>query len=518
MSPDSAIRNDALWIWNSALDAINPSDLIEQQVKIDSRGIQMGDFFLTHSQYANVLVIGAGKAGAAMAAALEMVLDGNLPAGKSLYGQVNVPEGYQSTTRHIKLVPCRPPAVNLPNDRVVEATSRLLHLMQTANQDDLVVALISGGGSALLEKPVPTINLNTLIETTKRVADAGADIGQLNAIRSRLSQVKSGGLVRHCRNRYLVSLILSDVIGDSLTTIASGPTVLPDDPLASASLNVLNDLGIDPGLLSPAVIDALIQRPATLSVIPQIHPIILGNNQTAVTAACEAARKLGYRTELEIVGDVHSSAPPYVPRGETAEAAGRRLARILAKPWKPDSDQPVMDQVEMPHQQTLPAVNERWCFISGGEPTVKLPANSGRGGRNQHLILSAIDELMLGIAPSGEFCLLSGGTDGEDGSTTAAGALFDHLQFKHLCDRISAATEIDDNRQYEGFQTAVDESQDGGLSGYSLPSESITIRMADCLRRFDSGSLLEAWDYLLQTGATHTNVCDLRILLKRKSN
>jgi len=316
--------------------------------------------------------------------------------------------------------------------------------------------LISGGGSALLPAPAKGITLADKLAVTRHLSAAGANIEQLNTVRKQLSRIKGGGLLRACRAGRLVSLVVSDVLGDPLEMIASGPTV-PDCSTPGEAIDILERFGAREAGISAEVFDFLknknIENSRGLTATRmcsnatsenRVVNLTIGNNATAVAAAAEEAERLGYSV-------VATSA---VQAEGSAEQIGRELAKSAVKM----------------REDTGPK-----CLISGGEPVVTLldSARRGRGGRNQQLVLAAL--LQLSDDGAKDMVLLSGGTDGEDGPTDAAGAFFD-------ADVLTAA-----------HQT--------GLAP------------ADYLARNDAYNFFAPLDALIRTGPTGTNVCDLRVVL-----
>ena len=307
--------------------------------------------------------------------------------------------------------------------------------------------------------PVEGITLSDKQRVAQIVAAAGGDIHQLNSIRRCLSSVKGGGLARACRAKRMLVLVLSDVLGDPLDVIASGPTLRSATCQPTVALQALDQLGLSNHPLLSACMHYLRSAqaafPAERGPIPtldlgcEVEHVILGNNADAVDAAGVKAVELGYRYVMQAArtseGDVSSVA-----------AMAAQATKQIAKDQNVD------------------------CWISGGEPTVTLPDTSGLGGRNQHLVLSVLKTLVgAGWPESGEFprpiVFLSGGSDGEDGPTDAAGAYLD--------------ADIWNTAQRQGLD----------IDSY--------------LRRADSYHFFEPVGGLLQTGPTCTNVCDLRIAL-----
>ncbi len=333
--------------------------------------------------------------------------------------------------------------MNEPTEAGAAGTAEILNRVAALGPTDLCLCLISGGGSALLPAPLDGLTLADKLAVTRFLSAAGAPIEALNTVRKQLSRVKGGGLARACRAGRLIALVLSDVLGDPLDTIASGPTVL-DRSTPQDALDVLERFSAR-GHIPSAVFAALDgKRAAPQPFTCRVENLVIGNNATAVDAAGLEAERLGYS---------HAMTSARSSEGQ-AEDVGRHLAGMARRM----------------HAERGPD-----CLISGGEPVVRLAPGEirGRGGRNQQLVLAAIDEL-LPERPAG-VVLLSGGTDGEDGPTDAAGAWLD--------DEILAAAGKPE----------------------LAPSE--------FLKRNDAYTFFSAAGGLLRTGPTHTNVCDIRVVL-----
>jgi hydroxypyruvate reductase len=441
----SQLRADAERIWWAGVREVLPGQLIPASVQVEGGLLVVGDESIDLGSVRRIAVVGAGKASGAMAIALENVLGAPLLAEKHAIGWVNVPADCVLPTRRVQLHAARPAGVNEPRSEGVAGTARILEVVASLGPDDLCLGLWSGGGSALLSAPVPGVSLADKIRVTQLLSAAGANIAQLNTVRSQLSRVKGGGLARACQAGRLISLIISDVPGDPLDVVASGPTVAGEASPRDA-LDVVSQLGLrgHPHLASIEAFLQLAERGEAKSSSPlaRVTNLLIGNNATAVDAAgCEAER-LGYS---------HAMIAATALEG-AAEDVGRHLATMAVRM----RDEPGPD-----------------CLISGGEPTVRLvdEAARGRGGRNQQLALAALASLgdCRGIA------IISGGTDGEDGPTDAAGALI--------------TPEI--------VQRARELRLDPG----------------DYLRRNDAYTFFDAAGGLFKTGPTQTNVCDLRVVV-----
>ncbi|MEM6797953.1 MAG: DUF4147 domain-containing protein [Planctomycetota bacterium] len=446
------LRDDAQRIWQAGVDAVRPDRLFRDHVRVEGGMLVAGDVALPLERFARITVVGAGKGGAGMVRGLEASLGDALLAAKQVSGLVTVPAGCVEATRAIGLVAGRPAGVNEPRAEGAAAANEILRRVGALGPDDLCLCLISGGGSALLPAPIDGVSLEEKTAVTRLLSASGATINQLNTVRSAISRIKGGGLARACNAGVLLTLIVSDVLGDPLEVIASGPTV-PAKTGPAEALAVLADLGVLDAPAAAPIVARLQQlvaagaAPAASAPTCEVHNVILANNAVAVDAAGVEAERLGYNHAMDCA--TTSEGP--------AEQVGRQLAAMALQ---------MRDQ---------PGPN---CLITGGEPTVTLAPTKirGRGGRNQQLALAALAELgdCRGVA------ILSGGTDGEDGPTDAAGAFIDQ--------RVAAAT------------------REQGLD------------LADALRRNDAYTLFEACGGLLRTGPTNTNVCDLRVVVVDQSN
>ena len=447
------LRNDALAIWQAGVDAVRGDELVKANVHVGGETLLIGDNEICLSEVRRIIVVGGGKAGAAMAAGLEVALGDELLKAKEVTGWINIPEGTEQPTRTIHLHPARPAGRNEPTEAGVEGTREILQLVRSATKSDLVICLLSGGGSALMPAPIDGISLADKQRVTRLLSGAGANIEELNTVRKHLSSIKGGGLARACRAGRLVTLIISDVLGDPLDVIASGPTV-PDSTSAQDAVETLERfaprIGAIPGDIVAALtreVDVGEQQGAKNSSFPcATTNIVIGNNATAVDAAGMEAERRGYS---------HAMRAGTTPEGD-AESVGAHLAAMALR------------------MQNQPGPD---CLITGGEPVVHLAAEAvrGKGGRNQQLVLAALMEILKQRSVFEGICLLSGGTDGEDGPTDAAGAFFDATAAAQL------ATENLDPAEY--------------------------------LTRNDAYRFFEPLDALIKTGPTNTNVCDIRVVV-----
>jgi hydroxypyruvate reductase/glycerate 2-kinase len=431
------LRRHAREIWQAAVDAVRPEPLVRDALADGALGIG-------HAVRAarRIIVLGAGKASAAMAAAVEDALADVLDR---VQGFVNVPDEAVRPLRKIRLHAARPAGSNQPTAEGVAGAEQMLRLARTAGPDDVALCLFSGGGSALSPAPAAGVTLADKQAVTKLLHACGATINQMNAVRKHLSAIKGGRLAEAFRGKALFSLIISDVIGDPLDVIASGPTV-PDPTTFADVLALLDSLEIrrrvPPAAVTHLERGAAGEIPETPKRLPAtVHNVILGNNVKALAASESCARGLGYAV-LNLGSFIE---------GETSQVA-------IA----------VAGIAHSIREQGIP-VRPPACVLIGGETTVTLGADHGLGGRNQEFVLAAL--LKLGAVS--DVAILSGGTDGEDGPTDAAGA-------------IAAGSEI---------------------------PRVLWEKAPEYLQRHDAYHFFEAVGGLLKTGLTQTNVMDVRVVL-----
>ncbi|MGB8645366.1 MAG: glycerate kinase [Anaerolineae bacterium] len=384
----SEMRADALAIFHTALAAADPRAAVLRTLKREGDTLTIAGQAFDISR-GRVLVIGAGKADAPMAQAVEDVLGDRIHAGA-----VTVKYGYTAPTGRIKLSEAGHP---LPDENGRRATRAALDLLSGLTADDLVLCLLSGGGSALFELLVAGVTLDDLRALTTALLKCGATINEINALRKHLSQVKGGQLARLAQPARVVSLILSDVLGSPLDVIASGPTA-PDASTFSGAQGIIEKYHLSTQV--PASIRAHLERgvrgeiPDTPKqddpLFARVLNVIVADNESACSAALEAARGHGYQARLI---------------STTVQGEAREVGSGLAQEAKKIRD----------GGQGLPA-----CLIAGGETTVTI-RGEGKGGRSQELALAAAIE-MAGVERA---VILSAGTDGTDGPTDADGAIAD---------------------------------------------------------------------------------------------
>lgn len=424
------LRSDVERIWRAGVAAVQPERLVPEHVCVDGDWLTIGDESIDLRPIERIAIVGAGKAAGAMAIALEGVLGPRLLTDKNVTGWVNVPADCVAPAARVTLHAARPAGVNEPRPEGVEGTRRILQIVSSLGPQDLCFCLLTGGGSALLPAPVPEISLAEKVRMIQLISAAGGNIEDLNIVRSQVSAVKGGGLARACRAGRLVTLVISDVLGDRLDIIASGATV-ESKATAADALAILEKLGLTSDASIAGVVQYLQKRASESSVDRTCSSdtvttnLILANNATGVDAAGIEAEKLGYS---------HAMIAATKSEG-AAEDVGRHLAQMAIRM----RDEPGPD-----------------CLISGGEPTVTLADESirGKGGRNQHLALAALATL----GGSRDIAFLSAGTDGEDGPTDAAGAVVTADVVQRACERrLDSQDHLIRNDAYSYFK------QTGGL-------------------------------------------------------
>jgi glycerate 2-kinase len=435
------LRKDALRIFRAALEAADPGAAIRRHVQVAGGVLRVGKRRFALDRYERIYVLGAGKAAATMGRAVERLLGARIAAG-----HLNTKYGHVAKLRRIQLHECGHP---VPDENGVVGARRIAELARAATGRDLVLALISGGASALTPLPPEPITLAEKQETTRLLLACGASIHELNAVRKHLSAFKGGQLARLAAPATVVALLLSDVIGDDLDVIGSGPTA-PDPSTFAGALEILRRYALLDRV--PAAVRQRLEAGARGEieetpkpgdpVFRRTHNIVIGSNRLAVEAAARRARELGYRPLI---------LSTFI-EGETREIA--RMHAAIAR------------QIRATGQPVKPPA----CLITGGETTVTI-RGGGKGGRNQEFALAAA----LDLAGMDRVLALSGGTDGTDGPTDAAGALADGQTVARAQARgLSAADYLADNNSYVFFDQLGD---------------------------------------LLKTGPTGTNVMDVRLLL-----
>jgi glycerate-2-kinase len=414
------LRLDALDILGSALDAVDPKKAILSKVSRVGDELRVGGEVYDLRRFRRVFVVGGGKAGGSMVEAVESLL-GDRVAG----GTVNLLKGTEGKYRvkHIRLVGASHP---VPDEAGVRGVRDMLEIVSGLTRDDLVVVVISGGGSAIMPCPAEGITLDDLQTITSRLLKRGATINDINAVRKHLDAFKGGQLSKNCYPATVLSLILSDVVGDPLDTIASGPTA-PDSSTWRDAADVLKKYGVWDE--APLSIRARIEGglrgeipdtpKANDPAFENTRNVLVANNSYAAEAAAKRALELGYSAmvfstmvegEARVVGGVYA--------GISREVVDK------GRPLK------------------APA-----ALLIGGETTVEVKG-SGKGGRNQEVALGAAKKI------SSLPCLVASlATDGLDGPTDSAGAIVDGSTYNSIIsERLSIDKALGDNDAYPLFK------------------------------------------------------------------
>jgi glycerate 2-kinase len=410
-------RGHALRIFRAALRAADPVQAVLRHVRREAEVLIAGERRYNLNSFRNIYVIGAGKASARMAVAVERLLGARITGGL-----INAPNAVK--LRRVEINECGHP---IPDRRGVAGARRIAEIASEAGPDDLIVCLISGGASALLPLPAPPITLAEKQATTRLLLHCGATIHEINCVRKHLSLIKGGQLPRLAYPATLLTLILSDVIGDDLDVIGSGPTTA--DPTTFADARAMLEKYRIWTKLPRSVRQILSSEIAETpkpgdKIFHKTQNVIVGSNALAVDAAAHEARRLGFHTlvlSTFLEGEAREVARVYAGIAKEIRASGR--------PLKPPA-----------------------CVITGGETTVTVRGR-GRGGRNQEFALAAA----LAIVGLRDTVILSAGTDGSDGPTVAAGAIADGTTvaraeaFGH-----SAAADLANNDSFSFFDVLGD--------------------------------------------------------------
>jgi glycerate 2-kinase len=394
-------------------------------VKVRGNALTVGTLSLELSGFRRVLVIGGGKATAGMALEIERILDGWITGGS-----VNIP-AYTIPWPKSSKIKFNPATHPVPSQQGCQGVRNMLELVGQPYRDDMVICLISGGGSALMPLPSKGLSLSDKQKTTQLLLKSGARIDEINAVRKHLSEIKGGRLAEKLYPATVVSLIISDVVGDRLDSIASGPTA-PDGTTYSDAYNVLNERGLwhkiprsARNLISKGREGRLPETPKEGSkIFKRVHNFLIGTNMESCKAAARVLKRRGYRT-LILSTKI---------QGEASEV-GKVLSGIASDI----------------HERQLP-ISPPAAIVAGGETTVTVHGK-GRGGRNQELVLSAA----LSIQGLPRTLVSSIGTDGMDGPTNAAGAVADGSTVERgLRKGLDADKYLRENNSHEFFRKLKD--------------------------------------------------------------
>jgi glycerate 2-kinase len=412
-------RRRILRILSAALEAVDPIAAVKRHMSVQGSILLIGGRSYDLDEYQHIYVIGGGKAGGAMARAVEDVLGELLTTGI-----INTKYGYLADASIVKINEAGHP---IPDTAGVAGATQMIELAGEASEHDLVVCLISGGGSALMTLPVEGVTLKDVEVLTTALLRCGATINEMNTIRKHLSQLKGGNLSRAAYPADVVSLILSDVVGNPLDVIASGPTV-PDSSTFAQAYEILERYDLTDHL-PDSIVDHLRrgkegQIPETPKdddpIFARTYNLIIASNEIAAGAAIERAKTLGFNALL---------LSTYV------EGEAREVARVYSGIAK--------EILHSGHPVGRPA-----CVIAGGETTVTI-RGEGKGGRNQELALAAAVELD-GLDDA---MIVALATDGTDGPTDAAGAIAEGSTLRRARAKdLSARDYLANNDSYQFFE------------------------------------------------------------------
>lgn len=422
-------------IYRAAVAAVQPAALLPQYLQMEDNVLLINNQSIPLVN-TDLYVIGAGKAAAAMAQTVESILGDEIKAGI-------VTTKYEHALP-LEKVTCIEAAHPVPDENSVDAVEQTISLLKQTKPNDVIICLLSGGASSLWAETPAGISLKELQQTFDLLLKSGASIDEMNCVRRHLTQIKGGQLLRHAPQAHWFTLIISDVPGDQLQDIASGPTCADATTFADA-MNIIINYQLQQQLptsvlhyLQKGLKGGLADTIKTGNeLLKQVNNTIIGSNKTALAAAKQKAEELGYTVIVQ----------EELLTGETAAAA----TAIMQKATQVHSNKPT-------------------CFLFGGETTVTVTGN-GKGGRNQHLALCALQH----ISNKPNITLLAAGTDGTDGPTDAAGAFAD-----------------------DAIRKAADDQQ---------------LSIKDVINDNDAYPFFEKVNGLLKTGATQTNVMDIVIVL-----
>ncbi len=435
------LRADALDIFQAGLHSVDSLSAVRKHLSLEKEILTVDGKTYPLFDYDKIYVLGTGKAVAAMAQAVEECLSDRITSGF-----INVKYGH---TRPLKFITVHEAGHPVPDDAGLQGSEQIIRLLKSAGERDLIIFLISGGGSALLPSPVPGLTLKDLQKTTQALLEVSANIEEINTIRKHLSRLKGGRLAKLAYPATLIALILSDVIGDRLDSIASGPTA-PDESTYFTCQHIINKFNIQKKI-PKRILDFFVsgqndKEKETLKsndpVFQHVQNVIIGSNIQAMKEAKRRAETLGYNSLI---------------LSSSIEGEAKEVAKVFASIAK--------EIISTKNPLPPPA-----CVISGGETTVTI-RGQGTGGRNQEFALAAAIE----IEGLDNTVIFSCGTDGTDGPTDAAGAIVDGQTLNRAKQKqMDAEHHLLDNDSYHFFK---------------------------------------ALDDLIFTGPTFTNVMDLRLIM-----
>lgn len=438
---DKKARALALKSIEAAVNAADPKRIIASRVSLKNSVLHVNGCSFDLRKFKRIYVIGGGKASGSMAEALERILGERITDGL-----VNVPRGSKHRTRIVKLHEASHP---IPDEAGVKGASRMLEIAEQAGEDDLIICLISGGGSSLMPMPCEGITIDDKRRITEDLLKCGATINEINTVRKHVSRFKGGWLAKKAYPATILNLVLSDVLGDPLDSIASGPTV-PDPTTFSDAINVLKKYGLWDGA-PPSIRNVLLDgekglmpetpKPGDVAFM-KVHNFIIGNNRLACSAACEALKLEGLNALLLT---------------SMLEGEARHVGTALAS---------IAREI---HASQNP-IKRPAGIVAGGETTVTV-IGKGLGGRNQEIALAAA----LKISGLDGVVVASLSTDGIDGPTDAAGALADgRTLIKANAIGLSPWEFLADNDSY-GFFSKLDDLILTGPTGTNVNDVSVIV-------------------------------------------
>ena len=439
---DRKARELALNALNAALEAVDPKVIIKSKIQLKGNTLRIGRLSFNLNEFKNIFVVGGGKASGCMAETLEEILGERIKDGT-----INVPYACpQYQTRKIKLQRASHP---IPDISGVKGASQMLELVSQAEENDLIICLLSGGGSSLMPQPCTGVSLRDKRRVTDALLKSGATINEVNTVRKHISGFKGGWLAKRAYPATVVNLILSDVVGDPLDTIASGPTV-PDSTTFQDAIEILQRHGLwseVPTSVKKVLLNGkkglIPETPkADDKAFTKVHNVVVGNNLTASSAAYSSLKSHGLHALL---------------LSSCLEGQAKDVGTILASIAR--------EIVASGNPVPKPA-----GIVSGGETTVTV-VGKGKGGRNQEIALGAA----LNMSNMDGVVVASLSTDGVDGPTDAAGAVVD------------GKTMLRANKL--------------GLNSRKFLAEN------------NSYSFFSKLDDLIFTGLTGTNVCDVSVIV-----
>ncbi|BFZ08130.1 hypothetical protein BsWGS_11169 [Bradybaena similaris] len=502
--------SDARKIFDQAVDAVLPHHLVRNTLNLSQNGTVLKVEDREYSLKQNIYVIGFGKAVIGMARAVDDCVGQHV-----VKGVISVPVGIQQMFNdegkqdmlvkpesQIKVM--EGASGNLPDEAAHQAAREIIKIAEAVKEDDILIVLISGGGSALLPSPKPPVSLEDMLSLTRLMSKSGASIIQMNTVRKEIEILKGGGIAKLAQPARVIALILSDVIGDPLDFIACGPTVKNTSTLEDC-IRVLQDLNIWSSI--PQSVSKLLKEESNRSRAGDrdsvnwslVQNVLVGSNKSACEAACARSASLGYlpfllstqvEGEAQDVGRMYISLAKYISLGLTESVSKEELSDLenqLGNMFKITTER--LHEMQVLAQKAVASGKKGVCIVAGGETTV-IVKGKGIGGRNQEMAVAAalqLESMFPNLdkahgssklpAPT-NVVFLAAGTDGIDGPNPAAGGV------------VSA-----------GFKsnTAV-----AGLD------------VVDFLGRNDTYTLLSQVDHGLNhviTGHTGTNVMDIHVLL-----